>query len=40
MAELPPDVRELFEARNFAHLATALPDGSPHSVPVWFATQR
>ena len=35
MAALPDDVRELLEARNFAHLATALPDGSPHSVPVW-----
>jgi PPOX class probable F420-dependent enzyme len=21
--------------RSFAHLATLLPDGSPHSVPVW-----
>jgi PPOX class probable F420-dependent enzyme len=35
MAELPADVRDLFGARNFAHLATVLPDGSPHSVPVW-----
>jgi PPOX class probable F420-dependent enzyme len=35
MTELPADVRELFERRNFAHLATVLPDGSPHSVPVW-----
>jgi PPOX class probable F420-dependent enzyme len=32
---LPDEVRELLEARNFAHLATTLPDGSPHSVPVW-----
>ena len=31
MAELPAEVRELFEERNFAHLATVLPDGSPHS---------
>jgi PPOX class probable F420-dependent enzyme len=23
------------EGRNFAHLATALPDGAPHSIPVW-----
>ncbi len=35
MAELPTEVRELLERRNFAHLATLLPDGSPHSVPVW-----
>ena len=39
MAELPAEVRELFERRNFAHLATALPDGSPHSVPVWMCLE-
>ena len=39
MAELPPEVRELFEARNFAHLATVLPDGSPHSVPFWMRVE-
>jgi PPOX class probable F420-dependent enzyme len=39
MAALPPDVRELFEARNFGHLATTLPDGSPHSVPVWMRVE-
>lgn len=32
---LEPAVEELFSAANFAHLATALPDGSPHTVPVW-----
>jgi PPOX class probable F420-dependent enzyme len=32
---LPDDVRELFAGPNFAHLATLLPDGSPHSVAVW-----
>ena len=31
MAALPPEVRELFEGANFAHLATLMPDGSPHS---------
>jgi PPOX class probable F420-dependent enzyme len=35
MAELTPEVRELFEGANFAHLATLMPDGSPHSVTVW-----
>jgi PPOX class probable F420-dependent enzyme len=35
MVELPDDVRALFEGANFAHVATLLPDGSPHSVPVW-----
>ena len=28
-------VRELCEGANQAHLATILPDGAPHSVPVW-----
>jgi PPOX class probable F420-dependent enzyme len=35
MTELPADVRELFEGANFCHLATVLPSGAPHSVPVW-----
>jgi PPOX class probable F420-dependent enzyme len=35
MVELADDVRALFEGANFAHVATLLPDGSPHSVPVW-----
>ena len=32
---LPPEIRELVEARNVAHLATILPDGAPTSIPVW-----
>ncbi|MCW2967542.1 MAG: class F420-dependent oxidoreductase [Solirubrobacteraceae bacterium] len=28
-------VRELLEAPNVVHLATLLPDGSPHSVAIW-----
>jgi nitroimidazol reductase NimA-like FMN-containing flavoprotein (pyridoxamine 5'-phosphate oxidase superfamily) len=39
VADLPADVREHFAARNFAHLATVLPDGSPHSVPVWMRVE-
>jgi PPOX class probable F420-dependent enzyme len=39
MAELTPDIRALLEARNFAHVATVMPDGSPHSVPVWVGTE-
>jgi PPOX class probable F420-dependent enzyme len=35
MAQLPDDVRALFEGPNYAHIATILPDGGPHSVPVW-----
>ena len=30
-----PDVRALFAGANFVHLATLLPDGSPHSVAIW-----
>jgi PPOX class probable F420-dependent enzyme len=33
--EIPDDVRALFEGANYGHVATLLPDGSPHSVPVW-----
>jgi PPOX class probable F420-dependent enzyme len=32
---MDPAVRELLEGRNFAHLATLMADGSPHSVVVW-----
>lgn len=35
MVQLPDDVRELFTAANYAHVATLMPDGSPHSVAVW-----
>ena len=35
MAELPPEVSALFEAANYGHVATLMPDGSPHSVAVW-----
>jgi len=32
---LSNEIRALLDAPNFAHLATLMPDGSPHSVPVW-----
>jgi PPOX class probable F420-dependent enzyme len=32
---MDPDVRSLFAGANFVHLATVLPDGSPHSVAIW-----
>jgi PPOX class probable F420-dependent enzyme len=35
MAALPEEVRELLAGPNIAHIATLLPDGSPHSVAVW-----
>lgn len=33
--ELPANVRALFDVGNYAQLATLLPDGGPHTVPVW-----
>jgi len=35
MTELGDGVRQLLDGPNMAHLATILPDGSPHNVPVW-----
>ena len=35
MAELPPEVRALFEGANFTHLATLNDDGSPSSTAIW-----
>jgi PPOX class probable F420-dependent enzyme len=39
MAELSEGVRALFQRANFAHVATVLPSGAPHSVPVWIALE-
>ena len=35
---LDPEVRRVLEGTSIAHLATVLPDGSPHSVPLWVGT--
>jgi len=35
---LDPDVRRVLDTAAVAHLATLLPDGSPHSVPLWVGT--
>jgi PPOX class probable F420-dependent enzyme len=36
VSSLDPRIAALFtEGRNFVHLATVLPDSSPHSIPVW-----
>ncbi|MEV6875199.1 PPOX class F420-dependent oxidoreductase [Amycolatopsis sp. NPDC051128] len=32
---LESDVRRVLESTSIAHLATVLPDGAPHAVPVW-----
>jgi PPOX class probable F420-dependent enzyme len=31
---LDPDVRHVLDGTSIAHLATILPDGSPHTVPL------
>jgi PPOX class probable F420-dependent enzyme len=33
-----PDVRAVFDSTALAHLATVLPDGAPHTVPLWAGT--
>jgi PPOX class probable F420-dependent enzyme len=35
MATIPESHRDIFEGKNFAHVATNMPDGSPQSTPVW-----
>jgi PPOX class probable F420-dependent enzyme len=36
---LHPDVRRTLDGTSLAHLATILPDGSPHTVPLWIGTR-
>lgn len=33
-----PDIRRVLDDTSIAHVATVLPDGAPHSVPVWIGT--
>ncbi|MFJ1762763.1 PPOX class F420-dependent oxidoreductase [Amycolatopsis sp. NPDC088138] len=32
------DVREILAGTPIAHLASVLPDGGPHAVPLWIGT--
>jgi PPOX class probable F420-dependent enzyme len=32
------DVRRVLDGTSIAHLATVLPDGAPHSIPLWVTT--
>ncbi|OGK77299.1 MAG: hypothetical protein A2X52_07600 [Candidatus Rokubacteria bacterium GWC2_70_16] len=32
---IPAELLDLFEKATFAHLATLMPDGTPHVTPVW-----
>ena len=35
---LDPDVRRHLDGTPVAHVATILPDGAPHTVPMWIGT--
>jgi PPOX class probable F420-dependent enzyme len=35
MHSLPDKVKKLLGKKAFVHLATVMPDGSPHVAPVW-----
>jgi len=35
---LDPEIRRILDGTPLAHFATILPDGAPHSVPVWVGT--
>lgn len=37
---LPDDLKKLIDRPNFAHMATLMPDGAPHSAPVWIAREN
>jgi hypothetical protein len=36
---LDPDVRRVLDGTSIAHLATILPGGVPHAVPIWTGTR-
>ena len=35
MVSIPASHRDIFEGKNFAHIATVMKDGSPQVTPVW-----
>jgi len=35
MTVVPEEFHDLFEKETFAHFTSLLPDGTPHTVPVW-----
>jgi PPOX class probable F420-dependent enzyme len=39
MSVVDEEVRSLIEGTNYAHLATVLPDGGPHAVPIWIGME-
>ncbi len=36
---LTAEITRLIDGRNFAQLATIMPDGSPHSAPLWIGRE-
>lgn len=39
-ATIAEPVRRLIDGANYAHLATLLPNGAPHSVPMWIGLEN
>jgi PPOX class probable F420-dependent enzyme len=39
-AALDPDLVAVLDGTPVAHVASLLPDGAPHSVPVWVGTHE
>ncbi|MFF2549831.1 PPOX class F420-dependent oxidoreductase [Nocardia sp. NPDC058058] len=37
---ITPEIRTALDSTPVAHLATLLPDGSPHSIPLWVGTHN
>jgi PPOX class probable F420-dependent enzyme len=37
---LTPEMRTILDGTPIAHLATVLPDGAPHSIPLWIGTHN
>jgi PPOX class probable F420-dependent enzyme len=35
MVAIPAEYHDLFERDTIAHVATVMPDGTPHVTPVW-----
>jgi len=35
MDTIPESHKDILLGKNFAHIATSMPDGSPQSTPVW-----
>jgi PPOX class probable F420-dependent enzyme len=35
MSVIPEKFRDIFQKKAFAHIATLMPDGSPHVTPLW-----